>query len=268
MGNPQVLFLHGFPESSRKWEPYLKALADINIGAMAFDLPGYGKSGFIPGEKYDVDEVADRIIAKWEDKTKQPMYLVGHDWGGIIGWYVAAKLANKISGFTAIAAPFPSIFRDLVANDDLQKKASRYIEIFRSPTGVEFCTKRNHEHMKIGLCAESSKIADDEVAELVSDWSKPGRLEAMLQYYRIFFADSSYWANRLGPISTAVQVIWGKNDHALTIRNLDGLGSIVPNLQIDVLDAGHWLDRSHFNHVLGKIISHFQNQRRTSAHGQ
>lgn len=251
---PRVLFLHGFPESGQKWRRYLDKFADVGVSAVAFDLPGFGRSDGMPIGRHDVLTVAERICTEWTYYSKDPMYLVGHDWGGIIGWYIAAMLGHRLAGFTAIGAPHPKVFADLLVSSKEQQQASRYIEIFRSQTGADFCRKHDFKHLKFGLFDAESVLSPKEAKDLVRGWSQPGRIETMLDYYRIFFGDLAHWGNQLGQILSPTQVIWGQRDHALTIENLDGISAYVPNLQVhSIQDAGHWLDRSHF-HIVNNLI--------------
>jgi len=43
-GDPAVLLVHGYPESSYMWRDILPALAAAGFHALAPDLPGYGDS--------------------------------------------------------------------------------------------------------------------------------------------------------------------------------------------------------------------------------
>ena len=43
-GDPAVLLVHGYPESSYMWRDVLPALAAAGYHALAPDLPGYGDS--------------------------------------------------------------------------------------------------------------------------------------------------------------------------------------------------------------------------------
>jgi pimeloyl-ACP methyl ester carboxylesterase len=265
--NPEILFLHGFPESSRKWAKFLEKCGKEGIGAVAMDLPGFGQSDLLHGADYNVQAIAELVISKWRKLSSNPIYLVGHDWGGIVGWYIAAKLGHTMRGFTAIAAPYPKIFANLIERDSAQKLASKYINIFCSSTGADFCTKRNFERMKFALTDPQNGISDDELEELAVGWSNPARLDAMLQYYTTFFGSIKHWADELLPISAPVQVIWAANDHALVPANILGLGDHLSKLTVEILpDASHWVDRSHFEEVSALIHSHFFEVRGLDAH--
>ncbi len=82
-GDPAVLLVHGYPESSYMWRPALEALAARGLYAVAPDLPGYGDAEPDPPGTWERHvEALERIrVAEGLERVA----LVGHDWGGLIG---------------------------------------------------------------------------------------------------------------------------------------------------------------------------------------
>src|SRR5688500_13768001 len=82
-GDPAVLLVHGYPESSYMWRPALDALAAAGLHAVAPDLPGYGDSEPDPPGTWERHvEALERFRA---EQGLGKVALVGHDWGGLIG---------------------------------------------------------------------------------------------------------------------------------------------------------------------------------------
>src|SRR5580704_5436902 len=79
---PPFLFLHGWPESSRAWQP-LMTVAAGRIRAIAVDLPGIGESAGVKtdGTKAQIAEVVHQVIEALELRD---LTLVGHDVGGMV----------------------------------------------------------------------------------------------------------------------------------------------------------------------------------------
>ncbi|WP_267406569.1 MULTISPECIES: alpha/beta fold hydrolase [unclassified Chryseobacterium] len=95
--NPTLLLLHGFPSSSRMWQPMLEGLSD-NYYVVAPDYIGFGHSSQPPANdfNYTFDNLAsyvnDFIVALSIDK----FILVQQDYGGPIGMRIAEKNPDKI----------------------------------------------------------------------------------------------------------------------------------------------------------------------------
>jgi pimeloyl-ACP methyl ester carboxylesterase len=79
---PPVLFLHGWPESWRCWQPVM-ALAAGQAHAIAIDLPGIGESAgaATDGSKRQLADVVHWLIA---ELGLREVTLVGQDIGGMV----------------------------------------------------------------------------------------------------------------------------------------------------------------------------------------
>src|SRR5829696_294839 len=82
-GDPAVLLVHGYPESSHMWREVLPALAAAGFHAVAPDLAGFGDSEADPPGTWErhVDALERFRAAKALDRVS----LVVHDRGGLIG---------------------------------------------------------------------------------------------------------------------------------------------------------------------------------------
>jgi pimeloyl-ACP methyl ester carboxylesterase len=82
-----MLFLHGFPEFWRTWHGQLAEFSR-EFRAVALDLRGYNlsdkphatESYALPRIVADVRRVVRTLSAD------ESIILVGHDWGGLVGW--------------------------------------------------------------------------------------------------------------------------------------------------------------------------------------
>ena len=88
---PLVLLLHGFPEFWWTWRDQLPALAAAGYRAVAMDLRGYGGSDKTPNG-YDPVTLAQDVAGVVKTVGGRPAVLVGHGWGGYVGWATAALL--------------------------------------------------------------------------------------------------------------------------------------------------------------------------------
>jgi pimeloyl-ACP methyl ester carboxylesterase len=79
-GRPVVL-IHGWPLSSRAWEPQVSALVDAGYRVVTYDRRGFGQSSQ-PGEGYDYDTLAADLDALMQHLDLTDVTLVGFSMGG------------------------------------------------------------------------------------------------------------------------------------------------------------------------------------------
>jgi len=103
-GRP-VLALHGWPQ--HHWV-YRDLLADPPPGLriIAPDLPGYGWSGPAP-HKWAKDDVASDVLALLDAMGLDRVLLVGHDWGGFVGYRMVLGEPQRFDGYLALNMAHP-----------------------------------------------------------------------------------------------------------------------------------------------------------------
>jgi pimeloyl-ACP methyl ester carboxylesterase len=135
---PLVVLLHGFPEFWWAWRHQLVALADQGLRAVAVDLRGYGDSDK-PPRGYDLwtlaGDVAGLIRALGESRAD----VVGHGWGGMIGWTVTALHPRLVRSLAVLGAPHPLAVRRAVLRDPhgQGRATARYALGFQLPRWPE-----------------------------------------------------------------------------------------------------------------------------------
>lgn len=103
-GRP-VLALHGWPQ--HHWA-YRDLLADPPAGLriIAPDLPGYGWSGPAP-HRWAKEDVASDLLALLDELGVGRALLVGHDWGGYIGFLMVLRAPERFSGYMPLNIAHP-----------------------------------------------------------------------------------------------------------------------------------------------------------------
>ncbi len=115
-GAPLVVLLHGFPECWWTWRHELPALADAGFRAVAVDLRGYGDSDK-PPRGYDLWTLAGDVAGLIRALGESSARIVGHGWGGVIGWTVTALHPRVVAALAVLAAPHPLAVRRAVVRD-------------------------------------------------------------------------------------------------------------------------------------------------------
>ncbi|HUO69846.1 MAG TPA: SDR family oxidoreductase [Solirubrobacteraceae bacterium] len=105
---PTVVLVHGYPDTKELWAGVFGRLSG-RFHVVAYDVRGAGASAAPRGPgAYDFERLADDFAAVVAAVSPgSPVHLVGHDWGGIAGWELAAmpRLRETLLSFTTIAGP-------------------------------------------------------------------------------------------------------------------------------------------------------------------
>ena len=65
-------------------------------------------------------------------------HLVGHDWGGSIGWALADRFPERIASLTVLSRPHPNAFnRALQMSDGEQAQRSKHHTAFLEPDAAD-----------------------------------------------------------------------------------------------------------------------------------
>ena len=253
--NPAVILLHGFPESHRTWREVAPRLAD-NFFLVMPDQRGFAASDQPQDvEQYRTDTLIDDVFALADALGIEEFTLVGHDWGGAIAWPAALRGDPRLTRLVIINAPHPVIFQKSLIEDSDQRAASQYITAFRTPgfeKAVEamgfdtFFDKSFSGHVDLAI------IPPEERAQYIAEWSQPGTLTGMLNWYRasqvmvpppgVTIPLPDFVLKAFPKVGVPTLVVWGMRDKALLPLQLEGLETLVEDLRIvRVPDAGHFV---------------------------
>ncbi len=258
---PVLLFLHGFPESHRTWRHQIAHFSD-RFRCIAPDQRGYrGSSKPQDVAAYEPGKLIGDIFQLADALGVENFTIVGHDWGGAIAWGVAllgqgaGGFGGRVTRAIIANAPHPVLFQKLLYLDPEQRAASQYMRDFRDPANDELV----REHglggllMKVIKWDRSSAMEPEVLAAQLADWQDRDAAFAMLNWYRAspiavppldapYLLPDNWQESPLPPLDIPTLVIWAMDDKALPPCNLDGMETIIPNLQIfPVNGCGHFV---------------------------
>ncbi|KAF9606060.1 hypothetical protein IFM89_022295 [Coptis chinensis] len=104
---PIVLFIHGFPELWYSWRHQITAIAAHGYKAVAPDLRGYGDTDAPTAvTDYTCFHIVGDLIALIDTLGADQVFVVGHDWGAIIAWYLCLFRPDRVKALVNLSVPY------------------------------------------------------------------------------------------------------------------------------------------------------------------
>jgi pimeloyl-ACP methyl ester carboxylesterase len=248
---PLVLLLHGFPEFWWTWRRQLETLPSAGFRAVAVDLRGYGGSDK-PPRGYDLVTAAADAAGLIRALGEANAVVIGHDWGGLIAWTLAAYYPKVVRRLGVVSVAHPLRMRSAVFTNPLgQGRRSGYV------FGSQLPIRPERQLVRDGAA---------HVGQMLGQWSGPGwpdpetervyeramRIPSVahsaLEYQRWFVrstvrTDGMRYARRMrGPIGAPTLHLHGALDSCVLTQTARGSGRYVDGpYRWRVIDgAGHF----------------------------
>ena len=258
-----VVLLHGFPEHAGSWRQYMPVLAEAGYLVVAPDQRGYGLSSKPPSvADYGLDELTADIAGLVSKLGRREAHIVGHDWGGVVGWWLAHTRSEIVKTASILNVPHPfAMKRKLLFGSLRQMARSWYILFFQFPRLPELSLSRDG-CTRLRRAMESTSVpgtfGEADLDEYVAAWQQPGALKSMINWYR-----AALRAEPKRPAQKEVEVplllIWGEKDHALGTELIEPSMKLATHGRVVRFpDATHWVNHEKVSEVLPLLLEQFQ----------
>ncbi|MEY9588545.1 pimeloyl-ACP methyl ester carboxylesterase [Bradyrhizobium yuanmingense] len=239
---PTVLLLHGFPSSSRMWEPLLPLLAD-RYHLIAPDYPGFGHSSAPPTSDftYTFDRLA-QIMDTFVTKLGLAKYvLFVQDYGGPVGFRLPLAHPERVRSI---------VVQNAVSHEQglssLWDARRRY---WADPAGELDNLKANFTSLEatrlrhVGTSPHPERYDPDSWTDEHAFLSRPGQADIQAKLfldYRSNVASYPRWQKWLREVQPPMLVVWGKYDPSFTVAGATAYVDDVPDAEVHLLEAGHF----------------------------
>jgi pimeloyl-ACP methyl ester carboxylesterase len=262
---PLVLLLHGYPQTRHTWRHQVPALGAAGYHAVAPDQRGYSP-GVRPDparglDAYGIDRLVQDVLdmADAAGASGRSFHLVGHDWGGHVGWVTAHRHPARVRSITILSRPHPAAFRRAFKADaDEQQHRSRHHRRFHDPATGPLLLEDGARRLR-GRLAEQG-VPEAAIAEYVSVLGEPAALEAALAWYR---AAGSLATVEVGPITVPTLYVWGDRDATVGPSAARWTADFVTGpFRFEVMPGvGHFVTDEAPEAVTRLLLSHLSAQR-------
>ena len=241
-GDP-VILIHGWPQHWYEWRNVIPALAGDHR-VLAVDLRGFGWSD-APEFGYEKEELASDILAVLDALELDRVKLVGHDWGGWVGFLLCLRAPERFDRFLAlgITHPWQTIgggWRDL--------PRFWYQQVIMAPV-LGYRLHRTGRFVRAALSSgvsNGSAFDEDTLASFADNLAEPDRARACVRLYRAFnfrelrpLLRGRYMSQRL---TVPTRLLVGTGDAVLSPRLITGWESHADDMSAEFIrDTGHFI---------------------------
>lgn len=231
-GEP-IIFLHGLPESWYSWHYQLESLQS-GYRVIAVDLKGYGQSDKSDGD-YHPENVAEELLALLDAIGVKQFDLVTHDWGTMVGDYLAGDHPDRVIRYVRMQAgllkidpknhPQFALFRD----QDLASRLMRDADVFVP---------------NVYGARTVQPIREEDMARIIEEFGRDGVAEAVPRYFRDFFASPTASEGRqalFAAMDFPVLLLQADGDPAQPLWYFDGGTDLFPDAVFQIVEgSGHF----------------------------
>jgi pimeloyl-ACP methyl ester carboxylesterase len=256
-GEP-VLLLHGFPQTAAMWEPLACSLQELGYRTIAPNQRGYS-----PGARprsvraYRLEGLVEDAGAFAVEAGGGPVHVIGHDWGGVVAWMLAAVHPELVRTITTISGPHPGAYLQAVRRTR-QALASWYIPLFQVPGLVERILDPDTGAGRRRL-VRLLRLSGHEAADVERDVSFLGRdgLAAGLAWYRAAALPSPRRQRQAKAVAPAL-LLWGDRDTAVSRAAIEMSAAYTSgSSRVEVLPGvTHWAPDQAPDRLLPLIADH------------
>jgi len=230
-GDRLALCLHGFPEHAISWRHQIPVLAGMRYRVWAVNQRGYGRTTR-PTQvaDYALPHLVDDVTALINAASAKSVALIGHDWGAMVAWCVAAEQLHPLERLVIMNGPHPLCFRTALKHWRQMRK-SWYVAFFQLPRVPERILTVNGGAIVRRMFGNVA-LPPDVLAVYTRQITEPGAATAMLNWYRAIRLQNSRTLNLARVIDMPTLVLWGERDVALDPICLNGTERYVRDLTV------------------------------------
>lgn len=250
---PDVLVLHGFPDHAPGMWSLAEALAGNGCRAIVPALPGYAPSTAPADGDYSMVAIAGDMVDLLDVLGVERAHVVGHDWGGIVGYRLGAEHADRIASLTALAVPHDAGFA--VRRRILREQQTGAYAWMLAYADARVEIAGDPGFLTAAAGDWSPGLHRDDWPDVLATLTRPEVAAAVSAYYRTDIAGST---GACGVVGTPTLVIHGANDGCIGPALFTGLEALFarPLTTIELPGVGHWPHLEAPAATVAAIIAH------------
>jgi pimeloyl-ACP methyl ester carboxylesterase len=264
-GKPVVL-CHGWPEHAFSWRHQVPALVAAGYHVIVPNQRGYGNSSR-PAEvtDYDIEHLSGDLVGLLDHYGYEDATFVGHDWGAMVVWGLALLHPDRVDKVVNLSLPYQArgerpwveVMEEVLGGDfyfvHFNRQPGVAEAVFEEDT-FRFLRNlyRKNEPAReprpgmalIDLARAETPLgepvmSDGELAVFVSAFESTG-FTGSVNWYRNLDRNWRLLADVDPVVRQPTLMIHGDRD---VVRRSDDPAEFVPDVEVVVLDCGHWIQQ-------------------------
>ena len=262
-GNPRgsiLLFLHGYPDTPESWSLQFAHFAEDYFVIAPYSRGVYPSATSTKSERFGCPSMALDVMAILRivnPDSDRDVYIVGHDLGAALAWYLAPMIQPRLKAMAIInglsVGQMAGRFSELK-----QHMRSWYVYLFQLPLLPEKFIRLNpgkfvsFAYRKAQLPAPQRPLVQDAVKGLINP----------INQYRAHVKNLlKAVTERVPRVKAPVLVIWGEDDPFVRPPSKREIAVSARAPKIRILKGSHWVHREQPDLINGLIDSHFDNNK-------
>ena len=238
---PPLVLLHGWPQHWFEWREVIGPLAE-RYRVLCPDLRGFGWSD-APPHGYEKEALADDVVALLDALGVERFRLIGHDWGGWIGFLIALRAPERVERLMPlnVAHPFGG------PNRGRTRAMWRfwYQAVIAAPL-VGPRVVAGSRFLARWLGAGPAVWSEEEAGTFLGQFRDPARARASTLLYRSFLtrelrglAAGRYRRLRL---TTPTLLLYGTEDNVIRPAHIEGFEPYADAMAVEMVPGcGHFI---------------------------
>lgn len=234
-----IVFSHGTPTYSGEYINVVKRLESKHKFILVDHL-GFGNSPKPKQADYSIEAHQQRFKASLVENRIKSFHLVVHDFGGVIALPLLLDSDFEVLSLTILN----SWYWSLIETEPQMKAQSVFVKLGILPFLYRYFNFSPKVLLKMAW-GSHSPLAKERHSHYISMFPTQKERSGAIGFLKALFDfENSVWkkTETLKSITIPVQIIWGKADKLISIRNLERWNKIFPDAKIVALEnVGHFV---------------------------
>jgi pimeloyl-ACP methyl ester carboxylesterase len=260
-GDPVVL-LHGWPQHWYAWRAVMPLLAE-RYRVLAPDMRGFGWTD-IAWKGFEKENLADDVVRLLDAMELDRVRIVGHDWGGWIGFLLALRHPGRVRQLVALNVPPP--WPRVTPRNVLAARRLWYQVVLATPYLGQKLLEKDPSLVRRLMrrwSQNGSAWSKDDFRIFSRELRAPTRARAAMLLYRSFLLKElvPVLRGRYDPARLEVPslLLYGGRDRVVPARWVTGTADRSERLEIEkVGGAGHFLPEEKPKVVARRALRFFE----------
>lgn len=248
---PDVLLVHGFPDTHQVWRKQIPALVAAGYRVIAPDNRGCGQSD-IPTQlqEYRAERFVSDLVGLLDALQVRKVRLVGHDLGSVMSWLLCMQYPERVERYMTLSVGHISAYTRAPLE---QKLRAYYMLLFQARGLVEWALRTHDWWLTRAVSGYPS-----ECPLWIESLSRPGRLTAAINFYRANLRLLLPCA--LPKPAVPILGVWSSGDRFLVEAQMRNSANWVagPWRYVRIDGASHWLQLDAAEQINRLMIEFFR----------